>query len=156
MMRLQDARAELRSSFQSALSTDAAPLLAVCGRFLTAKNKKKKPKTKPNPTVVCYSSKKKTKKRILTKRVHEFGSITIIAHQQTANSSIIVKSLFILIAPFDCFPLLLVGGGPWPPAHSHRRLCWQAALVHRKLPPDFSTKDAESKEKRKSVFLYSQ
>lgn len=89
-----------------------------------------------------------TKKRRLIKRPHELRSIAIIAHQQTANRSIIVKSLFTSIASFDCFSLLIVRGGLWPPAHSHCHLCWQAALVHGKLESDLSVKDAESEGKR--------
>lgn len=41
--------------------------------------------------------------------------------------SIVVKTLFISIASFDCFSLLIVRGGRWPAAHSRCHLCWQAA-----------------------------
>lgn len=59
--------------------------------------------------------------------MYEFRSITIIAHQHRAKRSIAVKTLFISIASFDCFSLLIVRGGLWPPAHSRCHLCWQAA-----------------------------
>lgn len=132
----------LRSRFQSIHRRREAAL-----RLWTFSNSQKGGKKRTLMSVTA------AKKRILIKRVHEFGSITIIAHQQTASGSMIVKSLFILIASFDCFSLLIVGGGLWPPARSHCRLSWQAALVHRKLRPDFSVKDAESKEMEKQNHL---
>lgn len=67
------------------------------------------------------------KLKILINWVYEFRSITIIAHQRIAKYSIVVKTLFILIASFDCFSLLIVRGGLWHLAHSHCHLCWQAS-----------------------------
>lgn len=128
-MRLQDA--EPRSRFQRLHTRSSA---SSSGDVLTAKT------TQASVTA--------TKKRILIKRAHELRSISIIAHQQTANRSIIVKSLFISIASFDCFSLLIVRGGLWPPARSHCHLCWQAALVHGKLESDVSVTDAEREGKR--------
>lgn len=69
----------------------------------------------------------KKKLRILISRLCEFRTITIIGHQRVARRSIVVKTLFISIASFDCFSLLIVRGGRWPPAHSCCHLCWQAA-----------------------------
>lgn len=58
--------------------------------------------------------------------MYECRSIAIIAHQCRAIQSIVVRTLFISIASFDCFSLLIVRGGLWRLSHTSCYLCWQA------------------------------
>lgn len=58
-------------------------------------------------------------------------SLAISAQPQR---SIVVKTLFISIASFDCFSLLIVRGGCWPAAHSRCHLCWQAPRSFTESP----------------------
>lgn len=124
-MSLQDA--ELRSSFHCILlkchnrHNAASELLDDLCSLSNAPPPKKK-KISPD-----WLFQQKKKLQILINWVCEFRSITIIAHQRIAKRSIVVKTLFISIASFDCFSLLIVRGGLWPPAHSRCHLCWQAA-----------------------------